>query len=83
MCSTTGGNTAQGLCDMGGNLWEWNLDRNLSSNDISTLNSRVRMIRGGDWLLDSNWLKSTNSIYRVRTSGFDNQTGFRVLDIIF
>jgi formylglycine-generating enzyme required for sulfatase activity len=57
VCSKTDGNTAQGLCDMSGNVWEWAQDWYHDSytgapTDGSAWESPagdVRVVRGGSW----------------------------------
>jgi formylglycine-generating enzyme required for sulfatase activity len=95
VCSKTGGNTTQGLCDMGGNVWEWVLDEyhdsysGAPSDDIGWCSDRGcdgdtsahRVNRGGSWYADASYLRSA---YRGHTSP-DNRNdslGFRVSELV-
>ena len=91
VCSKTGGNTAQGLCDMGGNVMEWVLDEwhgsyeNAPSKDIGWCSDRrcdsntsaSRVYRGGSLINDASFLRSAD---RLNSSpDFRNAfLGFRV-----
>ena len=57
VCSRPSGNTAQGLCDMAGNLNEWIRDwhaRPYSTLDLDNpegpTGGKTRVVRGGDWM---------------------------------
>lgn len=64
VCSKTLGNTQQGLCDMGGNVWEWVQDEyeysydgapsdgkaRCDASDCSKNPRATRVLRGGGWI---------------------------------
>jgi formylglycine-generating enzyme required for sulfatase activity len=92
ICSTPKGNTAQGVCDMGGNVREWVLDEWHNSysgapideqawcRDIGVCNTNplaYRVWRGGGWRDILSLLAST---YRISDPGdhYDMRLGFRV-----
>jgi formylglycine-generating enzyme required for sulfatase activity len=95
VCSKTGGNTTQGLCDMGGNVWEWVLDEwhssysGAPSDDIGWCSDRgcdgdtsaLRVRRGGGWYNDASYLRSA-----FRNSSSPGlriiYLGFRVSDLV-
>jgi iron(II)-dependent oxidoreductase len=95
VCSKTGGNTTQGLCDMGGNVWEWVLDEwndsysGAPSNDIGWCSDRGcdgdtsahRVYRGGSWRYYASILRSA---IRNDLSPGDRSAdiGFRVSDFV-
>ena len=72
VCSRTAGNTAQGLCDMAGNVWEWVQDWFHSSYDGAppdgsaweTPPGAIRVSRGASWLFDRDFMYTT-----LRSSG--------------
>ncbi len=94
VCSKIGGNTAQGLCDMGGNVEEWMLDEWHHSSysgapvneqawcsDIGTCNintSAYRVVRGGGWKDGGEILRFTYS-YDYAPGSRDGNLGFRVV----
>mgnify|MGYP001575596500 FL=1 len=71
VCSKPKGNTEHGLCDMGGNVWEWVRDRFYGSHDGAPADgsaweefiSPYRVVRGGAWNRDSTTLRTTNRDY--------------------
>jgi cysteine-rich repeat protein len=96
VCSKTGGNTAQGVCDMGGNVWEWVLDEWHDSysgapvneqawcSDMGICNTNTsapRVIRGGSWSHDASYLRSALRSYGS-PGGRDHGLGFRVSDLV-
>jgi formylglycine-generating enzyme required for sulfatase activity len=91
VCSHPNGNTTQGLCDMGGNVWEWVLDeyhasyQDAPSEDLGwcsdqaceSNSSTPRVHRGGAWYLNASYLRSTLRYRNVPNLHF-NVLGFRV-----
>jgi formylglycine-generating enzyme required for sulfatase activity len=71
VCSKPAGNSAQGLCDMAGNVWEWVQDWYHSSYDGAPSDGRAwesptgssRVLRGGSWYYDAGLARSA---YRDR-----------------
>jgi sulfatase modifying factor 1 len=84
VCSKPNGNSAHGLCDIIGNLWEWTLDwYHPSYADAPADGSAwtepqgwARVIRGGACAYDASWNRATarnshgNPAYQVHTVGF-------------
>ena len=65
VCSKPAGNTAQGLCDMAGNVWQWVQDKYRSSyagaladGGASEAGGPERVVRGGSWGIDGRLLRS-------------------------
>ena len=76
VCNTPNGNSLDGLCDMGGNVWEWVQDEwhdnyNGAPNDGSawcsvsdcTTNTRdtPRVMRGGGWFSSASRVRVANT----------------------
>jgi cysteine-rich repeat protein len=96
VCSTTRGNTTQGVCDMGGNVFEWVLDdwhpsyneapiiEQAWCNDMGVCNthtSAYRVFRSGSWRDSDYALRSTFRNFNS-PEGRNGSLGFRVSDII-
>ena len=86
VCNSPNGNTAQGLCDMGGSVSEWVLDdwhRTYEgapadgSGWLDTPRASHRVFRGGSWVGDAN---SVRAAYRFNGNlSYSNDfTGFRL-----
>jgi formylglycine-generating enzyme required for sulfatase activity len=97
VCSKTGGNTTQGLCDMGGNVWEWVLDEwhssysGAPSDDIGWCSDRgcdgdtsaPRVLRGGSWDPYSSDFGSASRSYNSPGHRGDTSLGRRLADLGF
>jgi formylglycine-generating enzyme required for sulfatase activity len=91
VCSKIGGNTTQGLCDMGGNVWEWVLDEYHSSYNgapseaigwcsdrgCDSDTSDIRVYRGGSWDYSDSILRSADRTYHLPALHLYS-VGFRV-----
>ncbi len=91
VCSSTLGNTDQGICDMAGNVWEWVLDDMHDSYDQAPANEQawcadvgtcllgnLKVFRGGSWIQPK---ENITTRYRV-SNHKNNRTfdlGFRVI----
>ena len=83
-CSAPAGNTSQGLCDMGGNVWEWMKDWYHSNYtgapaDGSAWESPVgtdRVLRGSAWGRDADYLRASSRRW-TDPSNRDILIGFR------
>ena len=83
-CSKPAGNTAQGLCDMAGNVWEWTQDWDHASYDGAPEYGSAweypagsaRVFRGGSWRSDAGFVRSA---YRsnIDPGIRDGSRGFR------
>jgi formylglycine-generating enzyme required for sulfatase activity len=87
VCSKAAGNTAQGLCDMAGNVWEWVADcyqdsytgartTNAPRNNCAGKYASHRVIRGGSWFYVASFLRAA-SRSRFTPSYRDFNLGFR------
>lgn len=76
-----------GLFDMHGNVWEWVQDAyqkdltQLPSTDPIVNSGPTRVIRGGSWYYDAQYLRSANRAYNS-TSNRNSYLGFRLVRTI-
>ena len=83
VCSKPAGNTAQGLCDMIGNVWEWVQDKYADSYKDAPIDGQAfeatgtsRVMRGGS--CTAQVTDALRSDYRASGNGAFNIVGFRV-----
>jgi sulfatase modifying factor 1 len=92
VCSLREGNTAQGVCDMAGNVWEWVLDEwhdlylmSAPNNEqawcsderCNQIPGAVRVHRGGGWNSDASYLRSSARA-GMSSDVRDQRIGFRI-----
>ncbi len=85
VCSKTAGNTAQGLCDMAGNAWEWVQDWDHYSYKGAPIDGSAwespagvdRVLRGGAWHFIA------EDVRTARRSGRGPNPGTRSVDLSF
>ncbi len=86
VCSKPAGNTAQGLCDMAGDVWEWTEDRYHDSYKGAPAGGgawvepagSLRVVRGGSWANAPSLACPVVRYYGV-PGDQDNGLGFRVV----
>ncbi len=82
VCSKPAGNTAQGLCDMSGNVWEWvsdwygNYASGALTNPTGPSSGSYRVFRGGSWIYTAGYLRAANRSNRAPGTRGD-YIGFR------
>ena len=84
VCSKPAGNTAQGLCDMAGNVYEWMEDRWHGSYTGAPKNGRAwtagtnkrRVLRGGSWNSHVDYVRAANR-FNITPAVRDHYLGFR------
>jgi formylglycine-generating enzyme required for sulfatase activity len=82
VCGKTPGNTAQGICDMAGNVWEWVEDAygpypgTPATNPVVNTGSK-RVLRGGSWYLSSSYYLRAALRNHLAPGNRVNNAGFR------
>jgi len=95
VCSYPNSNTAQGLCDMSGNIYEWIMDEFHSSYEGAPIDgspwcsgncfpdalnpTKTYVLRGGTWLGSAERLLNSYRIGIVGTSSGPDYGGFRLI----
>ena len=79
VCSRPAGNTAQGLCDMAGNVQEWTADRADArpAAPVEAYAANRRVTRGGGWCTHAWWLRASAQ-FDLPPDLPSNVRGFRV-----
>ncbi|MED5464616.1 MAG: SUMF1/EgtB/PvdO family nonheme iron enzyme [Myxococcota bacterium] len=72
VCSRAAGNTAEGVCDMAGNVWEWTASW-YGGKEIT------RVMRGGSFFSGENFLFTSSRSYRL-PSRASSSVGFRCVE---
>ena len=71
VCSKPAGNSAQGACDLAGNVWEWTADGYAPYSAGSATNphggegASGRVFRGGSWVVGPSWARSAFRFYNA------------------
>ena len=84
VCSRPSGNTAQGLCDVAGNAWEWVSDwydasyyeASPTGNPSGSDSGSRRVMRGGSWFCPADQMRAANRFNRVPNMA-SSDFGFR------
>ncbi len=83
VCSKSAGNTAQGVCDMAGNLWEWTMDTWHERFDGAPSDGSAwigpgsaKVMKGGSWGSDSRFVRVYNR--DNPSSSYRKNVGIRV-----
>ena len=83
VCSKARGNSAQGVCDLAGNVWEWVQDDYAGYSGLSVVDPTVKngkeekVVRGGSWINnDARYLRAAFRLRYTATRRFFN-VGFR------
>jgi formylglycine-generating enzyme required for sulfatase activity len=67
-----------GVLDMAGNVWEWCLTEFENENNEDISNNNIRVLRGGSWFNDPQFVRSANRS-RVHPTFVSDSRGFRCI----
>ncbi|MER0214600.1 MAG: hypothetical protein DU481_00060 [Nitrosomonas sp.] len=73
------GAAPEGVMDLTGNVWEWCLNEYSAPEKCQLSGNVARVVRGGSWLIVSDFVHVSVRNYPRRSSRRDNDVGFRVL----